>query len=118
VVAQTSPNLLRAVILSKRLAKLASQQKLKTVVLTVEDEQELARVLETDPSLKNELQTKSAFVVSTGALFERLKLADGDVEPMLFLINSKVQSGVSSIMQVTDEGLVLGGRTFQAIGVA
>jgi hypothetical protein len=34
---------------------------------------------------------------------------------MLFLINSKVQSGVSSIMQVTDDGLVLGGHTFTAI---
>ena len=115
VVAQTSPNVLRAVVLSKRLARLASQQKIKKVQLTAEDKQELARVLATNPSLKNELQTQSAFVVSSGALFERLKLLDNQAEPMLLLINSKVQSGVSSIMQVTDEGLVLGGHTFTAI---
>jgi photosystem II stability/assembly factor-like uncharacterized protein len=115
VVAQTTPNVLRAVILSKRLAKLASQQKIKKVQLTAEDTQELARALATNPSLKNELQTQSAFVVSTGALFERVKLSDNEAEPMLFLINSKVQSGISSIMQVTDEGLVLGGHTFTAI---
>jgi photosystem II stability/assembly factor-like uncharacterized protein len=114
VIAQTSPSLLRAVVLSKRLAKLASQQKIKTVELTAEDKQELGRVLEMNPSLKNELQVKSAFVVSTGALFERLRLTDEEVLPMLFLINSRVQSGVSSIMQVTDDGFVLGGLTFQA----
>ena len=117
VVAQTTPGVLRAVILSKRLARLASQQKIKTVQLTAEDKLELARVLKTNPSLKNELKTQSAFVVSTGAVFERLKLSDKEAEPMLFLINSKVQSGVSSIMQVTEEGLVLGGHTFQAIDV-
>jgi hypothetical protein len=106
---------LRAVVLSKRLARLASQRKIKTVQLTAEDKQELARVLATNPSLKKELQTQSAFVVSTGALLERLKLSDNEAEPMLFLINSKVQSGVSSIMQVTDDGVVLGGHTFTAI---
>jgi hypothetical protein len=114
VFAQTTPNLLRAVVLSKRLAKLARNKKIKTVEMTEEDKLELARVLETNPSLKNALHTRSAFAVSTGSLFESLKLTKGRLEPMLFLINAKAQSGVSSIMQVTDKKVVLGGLTFQA----
>jgi photosystem II stability/assembly factor-like uncharacterized protein len=114
VSAQTVPNVLRVVVLSKRLSKLASQRKAKTVKLTSEEKQELARLLEANPSLKNVLDTKAAFVVANGALFEHLKL-EGKQEPMVFLVNPKIQSGVASIMQVLEEGTVVGGHTFQAI---
>jgi hypothetical protein len=114
VSAQTVPNVLRAVVLSKRLSKLASQRKAKTVKLTSEEKQELARLLEANPSLKNMLDTKAAFVVASGALFEHLKLEEKE-EPMVFLVNPKIHSGVASIMQVLEEGTVVGGHTFQAI---
>jgi hypothetical protein len=114
VVAQTSPHLLRAMLLSKRLARVATRNKIKTIEMTAEDKLELARVLETNPSLKDTLHTRSAFAVSTGALFQSLKLTKGRLEPMLFLINAKAPSGVSSIMQVTEDDVVLGGLTFQA----
>lgn len=113
--AQTAPNLLRAVVLSRRLARLATREKLKTVALTTEDKLEIARVLQSNPSLQTQLQTKSAFQVSSGALFERLQISDDSPEPMLFLINPNVQSGLSSIMQVTEDGQVVGGHTFQAV---
>lgn len=116
VSAQTTPPVLRAVVLSKRLAQLAKKLKIKTIKLSSQDKLEMARLFETTPSLKNDLDTKAAFVLAKGASLDHFELDDGQLEPLVLLINPKVQSGVASIMQVSEDGTVVGGQTFYAIG--
>jgi photosystem II stability/assembly factor-like uncharacterized protein len=117
VAAQSTPPVLRAMVLSKRLARMAKNRKLKKVKLSSDDKLELARLCEMTPSLQNELDTRSAFIPARGDLFENLELTDDQSEPLVFFINPKVKSGAASVMQVRADGTVVGGHTFQAIGL-
>ena len=112
---QTSPHVLSAVVLSKRLSKLAQHAALKRTKLTGDDRIELTKLLAAAPSLKQKLDTETAFVVPKGKLIESVQLGPESVEPMIFFINPKVTSGFGSLMQVADSGKVVGGHTFQVL---
>jgi len=112
---QTSPHVLRAVVLSRRLSKLAKDARVKRLQLTGDDRVELAKLLEATPSLRRQLDTKTAFALPKGTLVEKVNLSRKDVEPMVFFINPSVESGFASIMQVADSGKVVGGHTFQIL---
>ena len=115
VATQTTPHILRAVMLSKRLSKLAQSRKLKRARLSSVDHVELAKLFESNKSLKRELDSESVYAAPTGALLEQVKLSNDQNEPMIFFMNPKATSGVASIMQVTEAGKVVGGHTFQVI---
>jgi len=117
VSAQSTPPVLRAVMLSKRLSRLAKKHKLKRTKLTPQDKLELTRLIESMPSLQKKLDLKAVFVPSRGELFEPLRLSPSSSEPLIFFINPKVKSGAASIMQVAEDKTVVGGHTFQALGL-
>jgi hypothetical protein len=75
----------------------------------------LAKLCASTPSLKNELERKYAFVPTKGAWLEHLELSDDQSEPLVIFINPKAQSGSASIMQVAEDGTVIGGHTFHSI---
>jgi hypothetical protein len=113
---QTTPHVIRAVILSKRLSKLARQQKHKTSKLTSEERIELAKLFGTNPALEKELDTQFGFIPPPGELFKNMHLRRQQTEPMVLFFSPNVQSGVGSIMQVGEDKTVAGGHTFLIVG--
>ncbi len=106
-------SLLRAIVLGKRLAKLAKQAKWKQVKLTAEDKLELARIVANDPALGKELQTTVGHAPKKGALLEDISLgSNGD--PIVLLVKPDPRTGYGSLLQVDPQGTVLGGITLQA----
>ncbi len=71
---QTTPHVIRAVILSKRLSKLARQQKHKTTKLSSEERIELAKLFGSNKALEKELDTQFVFVPPQGELFKDVHL--------------------------------------------
>ena len=113
---QTTPHVLRAVMLSKRLSSIASRLRLQKTRLTQRDKTEVAKLLQSKKSLKRDLDQKSVYLVPKGSFLEKVKLAAGQVEPMIFFVNEAAKSGVASIMQEDiDANVILGGHTFQII---
>jgi photosystem II stability/assembly factor-like uncharacterized protein len=112
---QTTPHVIRAVMLSKRLAKLARKERLKTTKLSSEDRIELAKLFESDSALKRELETQVVFVPSNGPLFKNVHLRQQQTEPMVLFFSPNVRGGAGSIMQVSEGETVLGGHTFQIV---
>jgi len=113
---QTTPHVIRAIILSKRLSKLARQQKHKTTKLSSEERIELAKLFGSNPVLEKDLDTQLVFIPPQGELLEDVRLRPLQTEPMVLLFSPNVQSGVGSIMQVGEDKTVVGGHTFLIVG--
>ena len=113
---QTTPHVIRAVILSKRLSKLARQQKHKTTKLSSVERIELAKLFGSNPVLEKELDTQFVLVPPQGELFKNMHLSRQQTEPMIFFFSPNVQSGIGSIMQVGKDKTVVGGHTFLIVG--
>ena len=113
---QTTPHVIRAVILSKRLSKLARQQKHNTTKLSSEERIELAKLFGSSPALEKELDTQFVFIPPQGELLKDVQLRPLQTEPMVLFFSPNVQSGVGSIMQVGEDKTVVGGHTFLIVG--
>ena len=113
---QTTPYVVRAVVLSKRLSKLARKQKHKTTKLSSEERIELAKLLRSNTALEKELDTQFVFVPPQGELFKNMHLSRLQTEPIILFFSPNVQSGVGSIMQVGEDKTVVGGHTFLIVG--
>ncbi len=109
-------SIVRGLIFSKRLAKLAAKAGLKRVKLTAGHNDELARLFAASPALKKSLDTSKVFALRAGALMESFSLAQGVTEPIVALIDPAAAVGRGSLMQVNEAGEIVGGITFEARG--
>lgn len=106
-------SIIRAVVLSKRLSTLAKKAGLKRVKLSSEDKDELTRIIEETPSLKKQLDMKTAYALRDGNWLEDIQLRGRKSEPLVVLINPRSRKRHGSIIQSADNGTVVGGFTFQ-----
>jgi hypothetical protein len=113
---QTTPYVIRAIVLSKRLSKFARKQKHKTSRLSSEERIELAKLFGSNPALEKELDTQFAFIPPQGELVKDVHLRPLQTEPMVLFFSTNVQSGVGSIMQLGEDKTVAGGHTFLIVG--
>lgn len=108
-------HIVRGVVLSKRLSKLAQKAKLKRVKLTTADKEELNRLIATTPSLKRQLDTMVAYEMRPGLWLEGVSLREEQPETLVALINSRSRHGHGSIVQRGEDGTILGGVTLKAL---
>lgn len=111
---QNGASLLRSIVLSKRLSKLAKKSKLKKIKLDNDDKMELARMVESSPALKKQLDLKSAYAPRKGVWLESFKLDHKKPEPIVLLVKPKPRAGYGSVIQKSGDGTVVGGFTLQA----
>jgi len=110
----TGARILHGLVFSKRLAKIARKAGLKTVKLSAEHKDQLARLLNGSPSLKKSLDMTVAFAPREGALLEGFALAANQTEQVVALIDSDAPAGYGSIFQTDAAGELVGGITLQA----
>jgi hypothetical protein len=108
--------MIRALVLSKTLAKQAAEAGLKRVKLTPNDEADLARLLAANAELKGKLDTSVGYAPQEGMMLDGIKLTKARSEPIVVLLDAKARHGYGSLLQLGDGGKVMGGLTFQIEG--
>ncbi len=108
-------NIVRSVVLSKRLSKVAQKAKMKRVKLTAGDKEELNRLIATSPSLKRQLDLKTAYAIRPGIWLGDVSIKEKQVETLLALINPQPGRGHGSIVQKAEDGTIIGGVTVKAL---
>lgn len=112
---RAASSMIRAVVLSKRLAALAKKAKLKQVRLNQDDKDEIAKFMLDAPQLKKQLDTKTAFAIQDGVWLENVPFKGKAPEPIIVLLSSEAPKNRSaSIIQWASDGTIVGGFTFQA----
>ena len=107
--------MIRAVVLSKRLAALAIKNKAKKVRLSAADKDELEKLMLDAPQLKKQLNTKTAFATRDGVWLENVTLRGKTPEPIVILLSSDApKNRLGSIIQLASDGRVVGGFTLHA----
>jgi photosystem II stability/assembly factor-like uncharacterized protein len=106
-------SMIRGVVLSKRLSALARKAKLKTVKLSQDDKDELAKLMIEKPELKKILDLR-AYAPGDGIWLEKFELTGKEIEPLILLVNPKSRKRLGSVIQTADDGTVVGGFTLQA----
>ena len=104
---------LRGLVFSKRLSKMAKKAGLKLLKLSEEDQAEIARIVESDPSLGRTLDVRTVYAPRRGALLEGVTFEGRGPEQLIALLNPNAASGNCSIIQRSEDGTVLGGFTFK-----
>ncbi|HEY0004695.1 MAG TPA: hypothetical protein VGB17_07760 [Pyrinomonadaceae bacterium] len=108
-------SLMRGVVLSKSLSKLARKRGLKESKLTEEDRIEVERIIASAPELKNRLDLTTLFTPVEGAWLESFELKGKTPEALVVLINQEFDNSTyGSIIQKADDGTVVGGITLRA----
>jgi photosystem II stability/assembly factor-like uncharacterized protein len=107
--------MIRGLILSKELAKLAKASDLKTVEPAQFDNAEIARLVEQHPKLRDTHDLKTAFIsTQAGQWLGGLQLSAKQPEEIVVLLDPKPRPGRWSLLQFDKEGKVVGGFTFQS----
>ncbi len=110
--------LVRGIVLSRGLSKIARESKLERIKLTAEDKAELARLIKEVPHLKDRLDLTGAYLSRRRGVWLKSIEFDGKIpEPIVILLQPRARAGHWSIVQWADDGLVVGGFTLQALGL-
>jgi hypothetical protein len=112
---RASASMIRAVVLSKRLSRIAKKSRLKSVRLRADEKEELARLFQTDPGLRRRLDMERAYRPQPGSILKDIQLKKGSTEPVVLLLDPKPRRRYGSIVQRTSDGTVVGGYTLQTI---
>jgi photosystem II stability/assembly factor-like uncharacterized protein len=108
--------IVRGMVFSKRLAKLAVKAGLKKVKLTPEDKDDLNRVVAGSSMLKKALNITTAFAPREGPLLDRFSLTAEQPENVVALVNAEAPAGYGSLFQTDAGGELVGGITLQVRG--
>jgi hypothetical protein len=107
---------INGVLLPTKFLPLAEQLKLKKVLPTERHLAEVNRLLEFNPKLRERITVDKVFAPpSRGILLKDITINARDPEPLILLLNTKIPVGHSSILQLDDQGQVVGGFTFQML---
>ena len=112
---QAAKNIVRGVVLSKELAKVARKAKLKRIKLTSEDKDELNKLLATTPALKQKLDTSTAYRLGSDQWLQDIEPDGKGSETLVLLLNPEVHGTHGSIVQKASDGTILGGLTLKAV---
>jgi photosystem II stability/assembly factor-like uncharacterized protein len=111
--------LLRAVLLSKRLAKLAKRARAAAVRLTTPEAEAVAQLLHERPDLKGKLDTRTAYrVPAKEGSWLTFPPSPDEPEPVVLLVNLKRGGGAGSVVVRDDQDRLAGGITLQLNPVA
>ena len=109
--------LIRGLILSKAVVK-REKSYLKKVELTEQDREEILRLVEKSPKLKNKLDLKYAYTCKSKskkvALLETLKKSDLAEGQLIVVLNRKSRSGSQSLVVENAAGDPIGGFKFSS----
>jgi len=108
-------DIVRGVVLSKRLSKLAQKARLKRIKLSAADKEEVNRLVAIKSSLKGQLDVQVAYGIRPGMWLEEISLDEKQPETLVALINPKSRHGHGSIVQKAADGTILGGVTVKAL---
>jgi len=107
-------DMVRGVVLSKRLSAMAKKAKLRRIKLNREDKDELTKLMAATPSLKKQLDAKVAYAPPEGVWLEDIPLKSNTSEPLIVFVNQESRNRYGSIVQWADDGSVACGFTLQA----
>jgi photosystem II stability/assembly factor-like uncharacterized protein len=106
--------MIRGIVLSRRLSRLAKRAGLEQVALDEEERAELARLFLETPSLRSELDAQSAYrSTHGGAWLKSLTLDPEKPEPIVVLVAANPRAGTCSLVQWDENDTVVGGWTLQ-----
>jgi photosystem II stability/assembly factor-like uncharacterized protein len=106
--------MVRGLVLSKALAKLAKASGLKSTRLALDDQAEIARLADRHPELRESHDLKTMFISrEAGSWLRGLKLSTKQPEEILVLLEPKPTPGRWSLYQTDTYGNVVGGFTLQ-----
>src|SRR5205823_457546 len=106
--------LLRGVLLSKRLAKLAKRARAAAVRLTAPETEAVAQLLHERPDLKGKLDTRTAYrVPAKEGNWLTFPPSPDEPEPVVLLVNLKKGGGGGSVVVRDDQVRLAGGITLQ-----
>jgi len=108
-------DIVRGVVLSKRLSKLAQKARLKRIKLSAADKEEVNRLVAIKSSLKGQLDVQVAYGIRPGMWLEEISLDEKQPETLVALINPKSRHGHGWIVQKAADGTILGGVTVKAL---
>jgi photosystem II stability/assembly factor-like uncharacterized protein len=112
-----SGRIVAAVVLSKRLSKIARSSEIASVELSEDQVVELRKLLRRHPELAEQLDTRTAWAPPTDRRWIKPFELDRRVpEPVVLLVSSRARRGAWSIVQRNEEGEVVGGFTLQVNG--
>ncbi len=83
--------------------------------MTAGDKEELNRLIATSPSLKRQLDLKTAYAIRPGIWLGDVSIKEKQVETLLALINPQPGRGHGSIVQKAEDGTIIGGVTVKAL---
>ncbi len=110
------PGMLRGLVLSKRLSKLAATAELKRLRIDEEGRAALTRLVRQFPDLKRQLDLTTAWVGGRrGPWLRSVELNPEAPEPVVALVDRKVRGGHTSLVQWAEEDTVVGGFTLQTL---
>ncbi len=108
--------MIRGIVLSKPLAKLAKETGLKSVKLDETEKAELTRLSKQFPALAKILDSSSAYVSTKAGVWLRgFELKPKSPETIVVLVEPQPRHGYWSLTQWGDDNYELGGFTLQAI---
>jgi len=105
--------MIRAVVVSKALAKQAQDSGLKRVKLTKDEKANLEVVLDADPALRKSIDVSAAFAPRKGQVLRALGREGARGEAVVVLLSAKAPQGYGSLLQLADDGTILGGLTLR-----
>jgi hypothetical protein len=107
-------SMIRGVVLSKRLSALAKKAKLPRMKLTDADKDELFKLIEATPSLKKQLDLKTAYAPREGVWLENVPLNSKQNEPLVAFVTPSTNNRLGSLIQWGDDGTAACGLTIQS----
>ena len=103
---------LSALVLSRKLAALAKEKKVRTVELDADGRAQLDRALAADAQLKNQLDVGTAIrATANGVVLKGMTLSADRPEPIVVLVDDKALPGSTAILQLDADGAIVGGFT-------
>jgi photosystem II stability/assembly factor-like uncharacterized protein len=108
--------ILRGIVLSKRLSRLAQEAELEKVELTPADKAALERLTKENPALKDTLDVSTAYRAPRNLWLREFELDPEKPEPLVLLLTPRPPAGSWSLLQRNEQSQVVGGYTLQALG--
>jgi photosystem II stability/assembly factor-like uncharacterized protein len=110
---RAASTMVRAIVLSKALARRAKAARLKRVRLSARERADIARTLKARPELRKTLDTAASYALREGVVLDDIPLEANQGEPLVVLLDPEAEHGYGSLMQLADTGIAVGGFTFQ-----
>ncbi len=105
--------MIRAIVMSRTLAKQAQDSGLKRVKLTKSEKANLEVVLGANPTLNASVDMSAAFAPRKGQVLRALKRNGTRGDAAVLVLSPKAPQGYGSLLQLADDGTILGGLTLK-----